>query len=608
MSRIIQPYCRYFVLMNRRKAVFRDRQWKLQSPTKHGLLGLLLSLLFGTACVAQVDANKRIILAGHDAPDSNRYLSNLLEYESLPFDGFAIRLDCTEEGVIACNNREPGRTAFSATSWKSSWFNESVKRLAKANETLPRETFILFNCNPGDVDWFDDQGWHEIVDHFRILARAAKASRSRGLIFDAEPYPSDKPVVPFSYERQPQRGQHSLVEYQAQARLRGRQSMRAMADEYPDLVILSFFLTSYLTQDHSFRGANVVTGDSLQTQYAAHNYNLLVPFLMGWLDEVPDSMRIVDGNEEAYYYSHEYEYLAAAQRIEKIALEMFPEELRPRYRQVVRTGQAVYLDNCQPAHRLYTEIPHHTPQQILAKRLDWALRSADEYVWIWAEGGRFLKLDPELPRKNQFRSKFKHWDELFPGALATFALTRDSSTCVERLIRLLAMEKRQNRVVPLLNNGRLETGKDRLANWVIWQPPRTSFGKLQWNQQASQMVIAGTAGGLIAQDVRVEPGQTVHVVAKCEKQGEGEPFVAVGVLDRDKKHVKGSVAPPSLLRQINSDTGELVVHGRWIVPEGCSIFRILCGAHSQGDADDILRINEVQAYRILPIRSNATPQ
>ena len=236
-------------------------------------------------------------------------------------------------------------------------FVDSINRLARANRELDRETFILFNCNPGDVDWFDDRGWRETIDHFRIVARAAKQSGSVGIIFDPEPYPHDKPVVPFSYERQPQRGRHTFVEYQAKARQRGRESMLAMSDEFPDMTILSFFLTSYVTQDQTYRGPNVVEGDSLQQSLATHQYNLLIPFLIGWLDEAPASMRIIDGNEEAYYYTRQSEYLAAAHRINQLALQLLPPELIEKYQEVVEVGSAVYLDNCQPTHPLYAEHP-----------------------------------------------------------------------------------------------------------------------------------------------------------------------------------------------------------------------------------------------------------
>lgn len=36
----------------------------------------------------------------------------------------------------------------------------------------------------GNVDWFDDPGWEEIQEHWRLLARLAREGGLRGLLFD----------------------------------------------------------------------------------------------------------------------------------------------------------------------------------------------------------------------------------------------------------------------------------------------------------------------------------------------------------------------------------------------------------------------------------------
>ena len=138
-------------------------------------------------------------------------------------------------------------------------------------------------------------------------------------------------------------------------------------------------------------------------------------------------------------------------------------------------------------------------------------------------------------------------------------------------------------------------------DWIVWQP-ETSFGKFRWIEAKSEFEISGTAGGVIVQDVEVAPGQTIHVTATCTKKGEGQPFVSVAMLDKAKQQVAGSVAPPSVLNLVDPATGEMELHGRWIVPDGCSIFRVVFGARSQGDSDDIVRVREIEAFRIDPIR------
>ncbi len=77
------------------------------------VLVLVLPFLVFNCGFAQSIQNKKLILAGHDAPDSERYLAGLEHYAKLPFDGYAIRLDCSDAGAKACSTLEPGRTAFS---------------------------------------------------------------------------------------------------------------------------------------------------------------------------------------------------------------------------------------------------------------------------------------------------------------------------------------------------------------------------------------------------------------------------------------------------------------------------------------------------------------
>ncbi len=43
------------------------------------------------------------------------------------------------------------------------------------------DNFLTIGANPGNVDWFDDEGWQQIVEHWRIAAWAAKQSGLQGV-------------------------------------------------------------------------------------------------------------------------------------------------------------------------------------------------------------------------------------------------------------------------------------------------------------------------------------------------------------------------------------------------------------------------------------------
>ena len=80
----------------------------------------------------------------------------------------------------------------------------------------------------------------EAVDHWRLLSRAAREGGLRGILYDAEPY--TPPHSQFLYGAQPENEKHSFAEYRVRARQRGREVMQAVADEYPQITILTYRL------------------------------------------------------------------------------------------------------------------------------------------------------------------------------------------------------------------------------------------------------------------------------------------------------------------------------------------------------------------------------
>ena len=72
--------------------------------------------------------------------------------------------------------------------WHGVEFADCVRDLQAAQPKQATNNFLMVYANPGDVDWFDDAGWREVVDHWRLLARVAKQGGLRGLLYDAEPY------------------------------------------------------------------------------------------------------------------------------------------------------------------------------------------------------------------------------------------------------------------------------------------------------------------------------------------------------------------------------------------------------------------------------------
>ena len=153
---------------------------------------------------------KRLIATGWDEPDSDRLPDLVAAIEQRPFDGVAVKVTGrTAEGKPTGLGR-----GFVADHWPREWFQPAVDRLRSCKFQRPMHNFVLFYANPGNVDWFDDAGWREVVDHWRTAAWVAKQSGLRGILFDPEPYAA--PYSQFRYSAQAARDQHTFHDYYEQ--------------------------------------------------------------------------------------------------------------------------------------------------------------------------------------------------------------------------------------------------------------------------------------------------------------------------------------------------------------------------------------------------------
>ncbi len=163
----------------------------------------------------------------------------------------------------------------------------------------------MLYANPGDVDWFDDAGWGEVVNHWRVLARLAKQGGLRGLLFDAEPYVN--PHSQFRYDAQPESAKHTFDEYRTKARQRGCEVMRALADEFPDATIFTYRLFSDLLP--------LLDAGNLNRTLEPDTYGLQPAFVDGWMDAAPATITFIEGTEDIGYRANSpAEYNAAFTR------------------------------------------------------------------------------------------------------------------------------------------------------------------------------------------------------------------------------------------------------------------------------------------------------
>lgn len=213
---------------------------------------------------------KKLIATGWDAPDTQRLRQNLAEMEKRPFDGVVfVAVGQTAEGK-PCSLRG----AFVDQPWQKAWFQSCVDDLKACRFEKCTDNFVSLGANPGNVDWFDDAGWKNVVDHWRIAAWIVKQAGVKGILFDPEPYAP--PYAQFRYQSQAQADRHSFNDYYAKARQRGREVMQAIVEESPEITIFSYFANS-ITATATGRPDPRPALESL-------GYGLYPAMVDGWLD------------------------------------------------------------------------------------------------------------------------------------------------------------------------------------------------------------------------------------------------------------------------------------------------------------------------------------
>ena len=102
-----------------------------------------------------------IIASGWDNPTPARFREGVAAFEKLGlFDGTVIQPTRLLNGEPVSNPQN----AFSSKPWQWKEFATALADLQASKPTTCTENFLALYSNPGDVDWFDDAGWLQVVD------------------------------------------------------------------------------------------------------------------------------------------------------------------------------------------------------------------------------------------------------------------------------------------------------------------------------------------------------------------------------------------------------------------------------------------------------------
>ena len=564
----------------------------MRTSSKVAALLALLAILSSVSHAQDMRRRKKLIETGWDCPDGKALLANLAEMEKRPFDGVIIALTGRSDDKKPCDLR----TTFVHAKWQRAWFKECIEELKACKFNRFTDNFITLGANPGNVDWFDDEGWASIVEHWRIAAWIARQCGFKGILFDPEPY--TPPHSQYTYAAQSQRDRHTFEEYRAKARQRGREVMQAVAEEFPDIVLFSYFMNSVVAS---------ATGQAdPRALLAGEGYGLLPAFIDGWLDAAPPTVTLVDGCESAYRYNSAAEYLEAAAAIKGVCQELVSPANRAKYRSQVQVSFGIYLD-------AYWN-PKTSPWYIdglggprvdrLRENLRTALRVADEYVWVYGEKYRWWPT-PSASVKGE------SWPEAIPGCQNVLALARDP---IDHARGRIAAGTNDPSFVNLARNG--DFGADKAADTEghtdVWKEGRPPAGWGAWQSDASkgtftcdrEIGLAGkgsaraenVANGCFVQGTPGKSGETYAVQARCRIQGKGRAHVRVRWQTSDGHWTAEALDRIIPCQAPRDGWGEMF--GVVDVPQGAGRLVILLCVTGQSSPRDAAWFDDVSLHRI----------
>ena len=334
--------------------------------------------------------NKKLIEYGWDVPNTAFVRQNISEMEKVPFDGVVIRV--STDGTK--KHGDYGWLPFSKDRFKMEELAQAIEDLKATKFKRFTDNFIQVISMPGDIYWFDPD-WAAVAHNAKCLARVAKLGGCKGIMFDPEMY-GEYPI--WNYTKLPKefKAQHSFLEISAKVKERGKEFIRAINEEYPDITILSLY------------GPSLPYLQAKGTQLENADYALLVAFFDGMCEAAHPKTTIVEGFETSYPYRKLKEFKEGRNIMARASkLSSNPAALK----KTLRTGFASWVDYNSASVVWHTDDlskNYFSPAGFRAA-LNYALTESDKYVWVYSErtkwwDGDYVKPYPITPKP--------YWDAL----------------------------------------------------------------------------------------------------------------------------------------------------------------------------------------------------
>lgn len=567
----------------------------------------------GQEPAAVPEIRKKVIELGWDMPTTSYVREHLKEMEATtPFDGITIQVEAKgDREKMMCTKK----TIWQNWRWQREWFKDALADLKACEFKQFTDNFLSVSACPGNVDWFDDQGWAAVANNVAIMAWLAKEGGMKGLAFDPETYQHNQ----FQYYANEK---HAFMETYRMARQRGGQIMRAMAREYPGITFWGYWLNSIALKQ--------ITSPDTMRALSDFRWGLYPAFVDGLLDALPPQAKLVDATENAYTFDSEKDFLLQYFMIKNLALKLVSPENRRKYRAQVQAGFGLYLDPYLNRKGVYHYIGGRGGPRVdrFRHNLATALRVADEYVWVYGEQCKWWPITMSAWKEKQVKATpggGRLWEEALPGVTAAIRVARDPIAFAhKRIAELRATGKLENLVAnPGFESSTAKAESEQGINWKkgaapagwrSWQRTKSRKypqpGTLTWDQSfgfesKGSAKAAGVFEGCFIYSRNVKPGETYVVEALALAQGKIKCGVEVRWHDENGKWIERFHGRPLPLKE--TDSAWKKAWGLILVPQKARRLIIILGSGVQvknrwrrpkPEPEDVCWFDDIGLYRL----------
>ena len=462
-------------------------------------LAIVASLftIVANASISTAVRRKSILISGWDLlhVTTADVCRNRAKFAATGADGAILPIDGKrEDGSFIC-----GYWPMNSKGWKDEYFAETRRQLAEITaEPGLRESFALSLWTPKQrLDWGDDAAWNAFAENFAVLARTARAGGLRGFVIDNEDYSKTKQ---FSWvDGDPE--QKILLPI---VRRRGREVFSRLYREFPDAVVLAYYLFS--NSRNTFASAspmavNIAKGD------------LWTTFLNGLLDVAPRGARIVDGCE-LYGYNRTIvkndDFRKSADEVRYGLAQFVSNSNRAKYAQTLSVGMGQYIDpyvkNTNTTDECYGPIDGSSVERFRS-HLVHAMKAVDEYVWIYGERCTWIDWDDKKGDKVLMSPT---WETVMPGLAEMFCSIKGEAVHV----RLSDMD-----LVNLISNFDCDLKQGQKLPFPTWKEKSLTPNPFAYESALGASkpgCLKLTGAGLFSVDAcGFKPGDRIVVKAKA---------------------------------------------------------------------------------------------